>query len=495
VLTRPLPVAAGEGRHRTLRMTFDWSYDLLTKPQRTLAQRLSVFAGGFRMDAVGTVCGDDLDVFDCVDELVAKSLVTFDGTTARYQLLEPLRQYLAERLDETGATEEVRRAHAEWVAGLCERLGTRLLEDQKARSSRLREETDNIELALHWAHDHDSAVAVRIVGSLGQYWFSYDQASGRRWCEPVIGAGADVSRRSWARALLSAGMVAENDQDWSRAATLLEDALAIFIEEGSPTGQAAALYRLGIALTFAADPEYGQDRPTDARQCLEESVRLFTQVGNSLGAGWCGVWLSWHAYWNDDLDQSEQLAKQVVERCSAAGALHPTGRALCNLAFVARRRGHDDAALQFLQDAEALYRELDDPRELVGVLPELAEQEATMGRGAEALQALAEATRLDEQIARLPVRTESLALAALVHLARGDSKMSILALGAYDAHPCDEARGPRGILNPGSLANAVLGARGQLNAAEVVAAATAARHKSVNELIDELIIRPALQAV
>ncbi len=105
VLARHRSAGRDDARHRTLRMTLDWSYDLLTDEQRTLARRLSVFAGGFRLDAVEAVCGGDLDVLDGIDELVAKSLVTFDGATARYRLLEPLRQYLAERLDEAGATE------------------------------------------------------------------------------------------------------------------------------------------------------------------------------------------------------------------------------------------------------------------------------------------------------------------------------------------------------------------------------------------------------
>jgi predicted ATPase/DNA-binding SARP family transcriptional activator len=230
VLTRHRS-AGNDSRHRTLRMTLDWSYELLTEAQQSLARRLSVFAGGFRLDAVEAVCGGKVDVLDGVDELVAKSLVTFDGTTARYRLLEPLRQYLAERLDESGDTEATSRAHAQWVTGLCDQIGTRLLEAQRRRSVRLREETGNINLALRWAQGHGPALATRIVGALGQYWCFHDQAGGRRWCDAVIEARAEVAPRTWARALLSAGMVAQNDQDWSRSSTLLREALAIYREQ------------------------------------------------------------------------------------------------------------------------------------------------------------------------------------------------------------------------------------------------------------------------
>jgi predicted ATPase/class 3 adenylate cyclase len=506
VLARHRSAGRDEARHRTLRMTLDWSYGLLTEDQQTLARRLSVFAGGFRLDAVEAVCGGDLDVLDCVDELVAKSLITFDGVTARYRLLEPLRQYLAERLDESGEAEAVRRAHVEWVAGLCDRLGTRLLEDQRARSLRLGEETGNIDLAMGWAHDHDHSVAIRMVGSLGQYWYFYNQASGRRWCDVVTEGGAGVPPRSQAKALLSAGIVAQNDYALNRSIVRLRESLAIYRVEGSAAGQAMSLFWLGRALANRSDPERSEDHAREATRCFEESVRLFTRLGDWVGAGWCRNWLSIQAYWNDDVDRSEQLANQVIEECSVGGARHPMGQALCNLAFIARRRGHNDAAIEFLHDAAAVYRDLDDPWQLAELLVELAAQQATMGQGAEALQALAESSQLDEQIGRLPGRSFRLAVAAVVHLARGQAAMSISAMGAYDAHPAQatrwvtarpivsDLRPGGGVRYVGWLAETVETTRARLDPAEVSAATAAARSKSLDELIDELVIQPAKAA-
>jgi predicted ATPase/class 3 adenylate cyclase len=494
MLARHRSAGRDHGRHRTLRMTLDWSYDLLTEQQRRVAQRLSVFAGGFRLDAVEAVCAGDLDVLDSVDELVAKSLVTFDGTTARYRLLEPLRQYLAERLEETGGDEAVRRTHAEWVAGLCHRLGTRLLDDQKARSRRLGEETSNIDLALGWAHDHDHALATRIVGSLGQYWFFYDQASGRRWCEEVVETGAGVAPRSRAKALLSAGMIAQNDQAWSQSVTWIREALAFYRAEGVTAGQAASLFWLGKALATRWDSEHRGDDATEATRCFEESARLFSRLGDWVGAGWCRNWLSFQAFWNGDLDRSELLANQVVQECSTAGARNPMAGALWSLAYIARRRGHDDAAREFLQNAVELYRDLDDPWQLTGFLVELATQEAAMGHGAEALQALAESSQLDDQIGRLPGRSLRLAAAAVAHLARGQTALSISALGAYDAFPAGDASRAKFGGYRGLLAEAVETTRDHLEPAEVAAATVAARRKGLDELIDELIIQPAKAA-
>jgi predicted ATPase/DNA-binding SARP family transcriptional activator/class 3 adenylate cyclase len=497
VLARHRSPRRDDARHQTLRMTLDWSYDLLNDQERTLARRLSVFAGGFRLDAVEAVCGGDVDVLDGVDELVAKSLVTFDGTTARYRLLEPLRQYLAERLDESGEADLTSRAHAEWMTGLCDRLGTRLREDEKPYRLRLGEEAGNIELALRWAHDHDHAMAIRIVGSLGQYWYTYDQASGRRWCGVVIDASAGVTPRLRAKALLSAGMMSQNDYAWDRSVALLREALGIYRPEEAVAGQAASLYWLGRALAGWSDPEHSQDHAMEAARCFDEGLELCVQLGDRYGVGSFRIWLSSQAFENEDLDESERLANQVIEECSAADARQPEGQALCILAFIARRRGRDDAALELLQDAVALYRDLDDPWRLSGLLVDLAEQEAVMGRGAEALQALAESSQLDEQIGRLPGGSRRLAVAALVHLTRGQQGMSIAALGAYDAHPPDDARSPwtRVGGSVGWLADAVETSRARLDRAEVAAATAAARSRNLDELIDELILQPAKAAV
>ena len=496
VLVRHRPTGRDDARHQTLRMTLDWSYDLLTNQQRMLAQRLSVFAGGFRLDAVEAVCGGDLDVLDGIDELVAKSLVTFDSVTARYRLLEPLRQYLAEHLAASGTAEAVWRAHAEWATSLSERLGTRLVTDQKVCTTRLREEKANVDSALRWALDHDEhELALRVVGSLGQYWFLNDQASGRRWCAATIEAAADAPPRRRAKALLTAGMVAQNDQDWPRSVAYLRESLAIYRAERATGGQAASLFSLGRALALRGDVVEIQDSSTEAAQCFAESLALFTQRGDAAGAAWCQVWLGSLAFGDEDLDTAERLAEQVIQEARAVDAQHAAGQALCNLAFIARRRGDDAAALTFLEDAVALYRDLDHHRLLAEALVDLAAQEVAVGQAEEALQALAESSRLDEQLGRLTGRSYRLAVAAAVHLARGHIGLSAAALGAYDAHAhmTEGGREPRGrhADYSGWFSQAVATTRARLEPGAVAAASTAARAKQVDQLIHELILQPA----
>ena len=150
-------------RHQTLRATVDWSYDLLAERERLVFDRLGVFAGTFDgAAATAVVSGEGIERFDVLDaltDLVAKSMVvaerTDDGTT-RYHLLETLRQYAREQLDETGTADDWRRRHAEHYAAFAEDVGTALLgPDEIASRHRMLDDLDNLRAAVTWALDRD----------------------------------------------------------------------------------------------------------------------------------------------------------------------------------------------------------------------------------------------------------------------------------------------------------------------------------------------------
>jgi predicted ATPase/class 3 adenylate cyclase len=145
-------------RHQTLRAAIDWSYDLLDEAERQVLDRLSVFAGSFSLDAAEAVTAggvvDGADVFELLAGLVARSLVQADtaGSETRYRLLETVRQYAQEHLDDAGETESVRAAHARWCAAYLEDLVAR---SRTARLEHARDsgasDADNVRAALAWA--------------------------------------------------------------------------------------------------------------------------------------------------------------------------------------------------------------------------------------------------------------------------------------------------------------------------------------------------------
>jgi predicted ATPase/class 3 adenylate cyclase len=161
-------------RHQAMRNAIDWSYDLLDDEERTVLQRAAVFAGTFDLDAAEAVLADDdldaLDVVDVLGRLVDKSLVVAEtgGNETRYRLLETIRDYAWERLDEAGAVDPTSRRHAEHFVAFAERAGSGLRgRDEAEWIDRVEDELDNLFGALRWAIAADDAdVALRLVAPL-----------------------------------------------------------------------------------------------------------------------------------------------------------------------------------------------------------------------------------------------------------------------------------------------------------------------------------------
>jgi predicted ATPase/class 3 adenylate cyclase len=234
-------------RHQTLRATVDWSYTLLDERERLAFDRLGVFAGTFDgQAAMAVVSGDGIEQFDVLDaltSLVAKSMVVADrgdGGTTRYHMLETLRQYARERLDEEGAADAWRRRHAEHFAGFAEEVGAALRgADEVASRLRLLDDLDNLRAAVTWALDRtdesDARYGFRIAAAL------YNEAAMRR----STGVGAWASR-----ALERAELMTEGELYNTRCAVAWDlfqrgdvaaarDLSLLTIREGVPTNQSA----------------------------------------------------------------------------------------------------------------------------------------------------------------------------------------------------------------------------------------------------------------
>ena len=164
-------------RHATLLATMDWSHDLLSEEEKILFRRLSVFAGGFALEAAEAVGAgiERAEVLDLLGRLVDRSLVTFEENNgeARYGLLETVRQYAYEKLSEAGEAERVRRRHAVYFLRLAEEAEPELKGGQQETwLGYLEREHDNFRPALSWALERGEAeMALRLGGALGEFWY------------------------------------------------------------------------------------------------------------------------------------------------------------------------------------------------------------------------------------------------------------------------------------------------------------------------------------
>jgi predicted ATPase/DNA-binding CsgD family transcriptional regulator len=278
-------------RHRTLGATIDWSYELLSEREKILFRRLSVFAGGWTLEAAEEICsGDGLreyEVLELLSCLVDKSLVVVvrGDEESRYRMLETVRQYASEKLTESGERRTLRAGHACFLLGLAEEAETGLAgSEQAAWLVRLETEHDNVRAALGWfAERKEVERGLRLAASLVRFWwFRGHLIEGRTHLESLLDlAGTPTRDQVRAKALHALAILIYRQADdaagdWSVARFLLDESLAIYRRLGNEARVAAALQDLGRACA-----ELGEWH--DARDFLDESLEIGRRSGNEAG--------------------------------------------------------------------------------------------------------------------------------------------------------------------------------------------------------------------
>jgi len=383
---------SSEGRtaiphHRTLHATMDWSHGLLSEGERVLFRRLSVFAGGFTLEAAESVCaGGDLDeggVLDLLSHLVDKSLVTaweVDGA-ARYRLLETVRQYGREKLSVAGEAGEFRGRHAGYYLALAEEAEPRLRgERQVAWLGRLEREHGNLRAALRWLLDGGMpAEAARLGWALWLFWgIRAHFAEGRGWMEEALSVGGGAMPASArARALFVAGMMANYLGDHLSAEPLLDECIRLFGGLGDRLGTAYALSNAGFAAA-------GQGWHGGAVALNEESVELFLAVGEKWGAAiqLCFLAVAWRDH--GDHGRAKPLAERALELSREVGERQAISAALYTLATLAQAEGDHGRAGDLFEEGLAVSAELGNEADVAHCLEGLGSVAADEGTTARA---------------------------------------------------------------------------------------------------------------
>jgi predicted ATPase len=242
-------------RQQTLRGAIDWSYELLTAPERSLFETLAVFAGEFDLAAVAAVAGlDEFEALDLVEQLVAKSMVEADPSRDRYRMLETLRQYAWDRLVAAGRLAEVRDTHAAYYVALAGEQARRMGEGgrQIAALDRLEADYDNLRAALAWLIERRRAdEAARMARRLIGLFNIRHPREGFAWFEQVLAIAGDLPARSRSRLLGDTAFAAMNAGDLGRV-SYARDA----IEVGADDAPAIAHYLLGFRGLYGPSPDY-----------------------------------------------------------------------------------------------------------------------------------------------------------------------------------------------------------------------------------------------
>ena len=345
-------------RQRTINGAISWSHDLLAESERRLFARFAVFGGGARLEEVEAVCGpsEELsdDLLDALSTLVDHSLirrVDADGHP-RLRMLHVIREYAAERLEESGEADEMHRRHAEAYARYAESVAPELLrKDRRQWLDLLEQDHDNIRLALDWAvRVSEPDLAFRISAASWRLW----QARGhlhearRRLDEILALDGGDPRHR--AKAMEALGGILWWLSDLEGAGRVYRDTLDLQRELGDPREIANALYNHSLALV------YGSSAPEEALVALDEAESINRELGNVGGLGdveWARG--TYAAAGEEDISGAIEHMKRSIVYYREAGNEFGLGWGLHQVGDMARRMGDFEQAWDYVAQGLVLF--------------------------------------------------------------------------------------------------------------------------------------------
>jgi predicted ATPase len=368
-------------RHQTLQALIDWSHDLLSESERVLLQRLSVFMGGWTLEAAEAVGSDrdegtrmtvrpttgtpgsrtGKDVLDLLTQLTSKSLVVTErepGADARYRMLETIRQYALAKLAASGEADDVRKRHATYYLALAE-AGLSSYPGQSAAPAwldRMAIEHDNLRAALTWAQSAvgDAELGLRLAGAIGRFW-----AGGGYWIEAsnwlkgaLEHADAEGVEYAPARARVhqALGDFLALQGVYTAGRAQMAASLKLVQDSGDLPFYAYVVGRLGWLAREQGDA-------VNARLRLEESLAIRRDLGDAVGIAWALVTLGEVAVLQEEPARATSLLEESQTLFRAQEITEGIAWALNHLGHVAQILGKYDEATRFHNKSLPLFRE------------------------------------------------------------------------------------------------------------------------------------------
>ncbi|MDQ0381299.1 ATP-binding protein [Amycolatopsis thermophila] len=373
------------GRQRAIRDTVAWSHDLLAPRERTLLRRVSVFAGGWDLDATAPVTGcGPAEALPAVSALVDQSLVALvpGRREPRYDMLDVVREYAADRLADAGETAGVRRRHALHYLAVAESAEPHLVRTgHEEWFRRLDTDRGNLRRGMAWAVEAgETEPALRYTVALWRYWRQLGEfAEGRRWAEAALAVPGPSPPSLRAKALCAASALAFPQGDHGRMAELAAEALDLAHRSDDPLDLRNVLTIKGMVAMWRGDyaralPPYTRSveicrglgtswqlatshlnlgtallhtgRIDDAARAFEEALRVYRELGDDVFAARVLNHVAHAALARDDLARADRLARQALAGAVEQGERQGMAEALETLAALAARRDQGERAAE-----------------------------------------------------------------------------------------------------------------------------------------------------
>jgi predicted ATPase/Tfp pilus assembly protein PilF len=393
-------------RQQTLRAAIEWSHELLPEDDRVLFRRLAVFAGGFSLEAAETVVGDDVavhldaDVLDGVEALVNQSLLRqaggLDGEP-RFTMLETLREFGLERLEDAGEGPALRRAQSEWCLALAQSALPHLTgPEQAVWLARLEIEHDNLRAALA-STDDDGDRRLRLAAALWRFWYMRGHISeGRAALAGALAGTASTGAAApatpaRATALNGSGLLAYVQGDYAHAVACQEEGLALWRELGDKAGIATSLYNLGLVAD--ARGEYAR-----AAALFEESLAIAREAGDTRSVAAALHKLGTIVDEQGDYARAVTLYEESLAILRTLGDQRSVAVLLDDLGLGAFEQGDYARAAALHGESLAIERRLDDPRGVATSLNNLGNVAYEQGDYARAMELHAESLAIERTL-------------------------------------------------------------------------------------------------
>ena len=381
-------------RHQTLQASLDWSWNLLTESEQRFMRQLTVFAGGWTLDAAQVIC--DGDVLTLTSALVKKSLIVVDqasGRATRYRFHEIVRQYAHQKLVESSEEDAVRTRHLTYFLKLSKQIEFGLQGAQQMDwFAQANAERDNLRAALEHASKTDTEAGLYLSGLLHSFWESINLREGRHWLTTFIERPeSEDFPHAKAKALYTLGVLQIWSQEFTQATSIAQACLALFQSCDDKQGEADALILLGYALQLrdrrsVADELYeqslavaraigdmrrqatalfrlGYDHPERQLAYWEEALALFRKAGDrNFAAGLLCLMARFRILLMGDIEKAEKELDEAVElglltnKSIGIGGLW--GEPGFAQSLIALLRGDYEQAYALLQDMVTLAQEL-----------------------------------------------------------------------------------------------------------------------------------------
>jgi predicted ATPase len=413
-------------RLQTLRATIAWSYNLLDEDVKGLFRRLSLFVGGFTLEAALAIgCTESTDEFNLlngIESLLTHNLIREQdgvGGEPRFTMLEMIREYGQEELAACGEAADRRRAHAQFVLALAEAAE---LHDAHAERGiwldRLEAEHDNLRAALAWSAGHDETeTGLRLAGALLSLWWVRGHLSeGRAWIDRLLALqGVDARTAVRAKALNTAGILARRQGDLAVARQFLGESLAIGRELGDRWHVGALLAEIGYVTLCEGDRK-------SAEALLKESLKVNREVDNKPEVAGALGNLGHIARLQGDWDTARALYAEGLSIRKRLRDQHGIARSFQNLALLALDQGDYGTARARWEAALATNRELGFRSGQAENLQGLGRLAYLLGDLKAAQNLLDEALEIGRELNDKPVIVGSLWNLGLVARALGDER-------------------------------------------------------------------------